>query len=76
VLISGANAKADSGAIYPHWHERHKGTDQITGSRTADMKAAIVEEFRERSTILVATESAAEGMKLQFCALIVNYDLL
>ncbi len=59
VLISGTNADAESGAIYRQWFERHKGTDQISGSRTADMKAAIVEEFCERATILIATESAA-----------------
>ena len=74
-LISGSNADAESGAIYRRWLERHKGTDQITGSRTADMKAAIVEEFRDRATILIATESAAEGVNLQFCSLVVNYDL-
>ncbi len=75
VLISGSNADAESGAIYRRWVERHKGTDQISGSRTADMKAAIVEEFRDRATILIATESAAEGVNLQFCSLIVNFDL-
>jgi superfamily II DNA or RNA helicase len=75
VLISGANTDAESGAIYRRWLERHKGTDQITGSRTADMKAAVVEEFRDRATILIATESAAEGVNLQFCSLVVNYDL-
>lgn len=75
VLISGTNADPLSAAIYRRWMERHKATDQITGSRTADMKAAIVEEFRDRATILIATESAAEGVNLQFCSLIVNYDL-
>ena len=55
VLMSGANADSLSSAVYRRWYEHHKGTDQITGSRTADMKAAIVEEFRDRATILVAT---------------------
>ena len=74
-LISGTNADPESSATYKKWIERHKGTDQITGSRTADMKAAIVEEFRQRATILIATESAAEGVNLQFCSLLVNFDL-
>jgi adenine-specific DNA-methyltransferase len=39
------------------------------------MKAALVEEFRDRGTLLLATESAAEGVNLQFCSLVVNYDL-
>lgn len=39
------------------------------------MKAAVVEAFRDRKTILIATESGAEGINLQFCSLIVNFDL-
>jgi hypothetical protein len=35
----------------------------------------LAEEFRDRATILIATESAAEGVNLQFCSLLVNYDL-
>ena len=48
---------------------------KISGSKTADMKAAIVEAFRDDKTILIATESGAEGINLQFCSLLVNYDL-
>ena len=47
----------------------------MSGSKTADMKAAIVEAFRDRKTILIATESGAEGINLQFCSLVVNFDL-
>jgi adenine-specific DNA-methyltransferase len=39
------------------------------------MKAALVDYFRENATMLIATESAAEGVNLQFCSLVVNYDL-
>jgi superfamily II DNA or RNA helicase len=75
VLMNATNADADSSRIYREWVERHKGTNAISGSPTADRKAAVVEEFRERATILIATESAAEGVNLQFCSLVVNYDL-
>src|SRR5699024_34220 len=40
-----------------------------------DMKAAVVEEFRNHACILIGTEAAAEGINLQFCSLVVNYDL-
>jgi len=75
VLINGSNSDQDSKAIYARWKARHAGTAAITGSRTADMKAALVEEFRDYATLLVATESAAEGVNLQFCSLVVNFDL-
>ncbi|MGC4033102.1 MAG: SNF2-related protein [Tepidisphaeraceae bacterium] len=74
-LINGSNTDANSQAIYEGWLKRHEGGEVITGSKAVDMKAAIVEEFRERATVLIATEAAAEGVNLQFCSLIVNYDL-
>ena len=75
ILINGTNEDPGSQAIYRQWLERHDGTDMITGSKTADMKAALVEGFRSTGTLLIATESAAEGVNLQFCSLVVNYDL-
>ena len=62
--------------IYNDWLERHKGTEAISGSRAADMKAAIVDAFKsDEKSILIATESGAEGINLQFCSLLVNFDL-
>jgi ERCC4-related helicase len=74
-LMNGQNNDPESQAIYAEWKKRHEGSDAISGSKTADMKAAIVEAFRERKTILIATESGAEGINLQFCSLLVNFDL-
>lgn len=75
VLFNGTNNDPRSRQIYKQWLEKHKGTDRITGSPTADMRAALVEYFREQASIMIATEAAAEGINLQFCSLIVNYDL-
>lgn len=75
VLLNGSNSDPESGRIYAEWLARHAGTDRISGSRTADMKAAVVEAFRESKAILIATESGAEGINLQFCSLLANYDL-
>ena len=76
VLMNGSNSDADSKATYAAWKARHAGTDKISGSKSADMKAAIVEAFKsEEKTILIATESGAEGINLQFCSLLINFDL-
>ncbi len=75
VLFNGTNADEHSKAIYRAWLARHEGTDRISGSPSADMRAALVEEFRDRAAIMIATEAAAEGVNLQFCNLIVNYDM-
>src|SRR5208283_3484765 len=57
------------------WLQRHQGTDRVTGSRTADMRSALVDYFREEGRIMIATEAGAEGINLQFSSLVVNYDL-
>lgn len=75
VLFNGSNNDPKSGQIYQQWLKTHEGTDRITGSRTADKRAALVDYFRDTATIMIATEAAAEGVNLQFCSLVVNYDL-
>jgi SNF2 family DNA or RNA helicase len=75
VLFNGSNSDPQSKEIYTAWVQRHKGTDRVTGSRTADMRAALVDYFREKASIMIATEAAAEGINLQFCSMVVNYDL-
>jgi len=75
VLFNGSNSDVKSREIYVEWKNRYEGTDRVTGSRTADTRSAIVDYFREKAKILIATEAAAEGINLQFCSLVVNYDL-
>ena len=76
VLMNGSNSDPESKALYRAWMDKHKGTDAISGSKSADMKAAVVEAFRsDEKTILIATESGAEGINLQFCSVLVNFDL-
>ncbi|MHB8389756.1 MAG: helicase-related protein [Acidobacteriaceae bacterium] len=75
MLFNGSNTDDRSKLIYHQWLEHHQGTDRVTGSRTADMRSALVEYFREQGRIMIATEAGAEGINLQFCSLVVNYDL-
>ncbi len=75
VFLNGTNNDVNSKRILEEWKERHKNDGRVSGSRTADLKAAVVEEFRDRASILIGTEAAAEGINLQFCSLLVNYDL-
>ncbi|MBV6881941.1 SNF2-related protein [Epilithonimonas ginsengisoli] len=75
VLFNGTNTDTKSKEIYKKWLQENKGTDKVTGSPTADKRAALVEYFKNEGTIMIATEAAAEGINLQFCSLIVNFDL-
>ncbi len=75
VLFNGSNTDEKSKEIYQEWVTKHKDTDKITGSRTADLRAALVDYFKNEAEIMIGTEAAAEGINLQFCSLIINYDL-
>lgn len=75
VLFNGSNNGPEATQIYRDWLERNKDSDLITGIPSADRRKALVDEFRDRGTIMVATEAAAEGINLQFCSMLVNYDL-
>jgi len=75
VLLNGSNSDAASRKIYSDWLEKHQNSGRVSGSRTADMKAALVEKFRDEGTLMICTEAGAEGINLQFCSLLINYDL-
>lgn len=75
VRFNGTNTDKESTKIYNDWLKKYQGTTKITGSPTADKRAAIVDYFKNEATIMIATEAAAEGINLQFCSLIVNYDM-
>jgi superfamily II DNA or RNA helicase len=75
VLFNGGNNDSRSKEIYETWKVRNEGSDRITGSRTADMRSALVDYFRDEGRIMIATEAGAEGINLQFCSLVINYDL-
>lgn len=75
VMFNGTNSDPKSKEIYSRWLKQHAGTDRVSGSPGADMRAALVEYFRNDAAIMIATEAAAEGINLQFCNLVVNYDL-
>ena len=75
VFLNGMNNDDISKKIYNEWKIRHKDDGKISGSKSADIKAAIVEAFRNEASILIGTEAASEGINLQFCSIVVNYDL-
>lgn len=75
ILFNGSNNDAQAKAIYDQWLEKNADTDRATGSRPIDIRTALIEHFRDHGTILVATEAAAEGVNMQFCSLVINFDL-
>ena len=75
LTFNGTNRDPDSIAIYNEWIEKNKDTGRVSGSRAVDLRTAIIDRFRDSGNILIATEAASEGINLQFCSLIINFDL-
>ena len=75
VTYNGTNREPYSTEIYNKWLEDNKDTGRSCGSRQVDVRTAIIEHFRDDANIMIATEAAAEGINLQFCSLVVNFDL-
>ena len=75
LLFNGSNNDLKSKEIYADWFKKNKDSDKVTGSKTADLRAALVDYFKSDAEIMIATEAAAEGINLQFCSLVINYDL-
>lgn len=75
VLFNASNNDEKSKQIYQDWLNVKANRKKISGVKSADMKLAITEYFEKHAKILIATDSASEGVNLQFCSLLVNYDL-
>lgn len=48
---------------------------EFMGGLTRDEKSDKVNEFKHNSQVLICTDSGAEGLNLQFCNVLINYDL-
>jgi len=75
VLFNGSNSGPESSAIYQRWVEKNRDSGRSSASRAVDVRTALIEHFRDEGSILLATEAASEGINLQFCSLVINYDL-
>lgn len=75
VLFNGSNNDERSKQIYKHWLSVNERTGRISESKSANRRQAIVDYFRDKASIMIATEAASEGINLQFCSFIANFDL-
>lgn len=75
VLFNGQNDSPEATKIYGEWLDKNAGSDVITGNPSADRRKALADYFRDSGSIMIATEAASEGINLQFCSMLINYDL-
>ena len=75
LTFNGTNRDDASGQIYAQWLAANRHTGRCSGSRQVDLRAAIIDCFKNQAAILIATEAGAEGLNFQFCSAVVNFDL-
>lgn len=75
LLYNGSNNDEESKKIYNEWINRPENAEKRTNNKDLNMRSAILDEFKNNGTILISTEAGAEGLNLQFCSLVINYDL-
>ena len=59
--------------IYKAWQVKNFG--KANYGRSVEYKHAIVDYFRNNAKILICTDAGSEGLNLQFCNTVINYDL-
>lgn len=73
LLFNGDFNDAMTGEIYRAWQVKNFGKTNY--GRSVEYKHAIVDYFKENAKILIVTDAGSEGLNLQFCNTVINYDL-
>lgn len=63
--------------VYLQWYLQQHGISSVPfrGGFKRGKKDWMIQLFRDKAQVLIATEAGAEGVNLQFCHHLVNYDL-
>lgn len=73
LLFNGDFDDAMTKEIYRAWQVKNHGKTNY--GRSVEYKHAIVDYFKSNAKILIVTDAGSEGLNLQFCNTVINYDL-
>ena len=73
LLFNGDFDDAMTKEIYRTWQVKNFGN--VNYGRSVEYKHAIVDYFRNNAKVLICTDAGSEGLNLQFCNTVINYDL-
>ena len=73
LLFNGDFDDSMTKEIYRAWQVRNFG--KANYGRSVEYKHAIVDYFQNNAKILICTDAGSEGLNLQFCNTVINYDL-
>lgn len=75
LTLNGSNDCAQSQAVFERWWREVKHYNPKVAKSQVNVREAITWYFKEHGKILIATDAASEGLNLQFCCTLINYDL-
>lgn len=75
VLFNGGSSDSKTKEIYEEWISREEHSHLRTNSKSTNVRSAILDYFKDNAEIMISTEAGAEGLNMQFCSMLVNYDL-
>ena len=75
VLFNGANTDLKVQDIYNEWLKKPENKDAIFNNKGTNIRTAILDYFKNKAEIMIATEAGSEGLNIQFCSMMINYDL-
>ena len=73
LLFNGDFDDAMTKEIFRAWQVKNFGKTNY--GKSVEYKHAIVDYFKSNSKVLIVTDAGSEGLNLQFCNTIINYDL-
>jgi len=73
ILFNGDFNDTMTKEIYDAWQVKNHGKPNY--GRSVEYKHAIVDYFKNNAKILIVTDTGSEGLNLQFCNTVINYDL-
>jgi len=72
--FNGSNNSPEAREAFNRWKKEFPESAN-QGSFSANMRQALIYDFKKNSQVFLTTEAGAEGLNLQFCNIVINYDL-
>jgi len=73
-IFNGSNNSHEALDAYRKWCKEFPESAE-EGSPVANIRQALVYDFQKNQQVFISTEAGAEGLNLQFCNIVINYDL-
>jgi SNF2 family DNA or RNA helicase len=73
-LFNGSNNSPEARKAFEQWRKEFPEAASV-GSASANTRQALIHDFKTNTQVLLTTEAGAEGLNLQFCNIVINYDL-